>query len=95
MSSSPKLHEILSNFPEKYGKEHELKVHNTMTDKNVEVANSQLISDIGSRFQEHIEHNSGPNSTQVVSSLPELIALDPDLVAEQEKKKRRLRKSLN
>lgn len=94
MSVNPKLHEILSNFPEKYGKEHE-KRRTARTDKNVEVANAQVISDIRSRLQEHIVHNSESNSTAVVSSLPELIALDPDLVAEQEKKKRKLRKSLN
>lgn len=95
MSVNPKLHEILSNFPEKYGKEHEQKRRTARTDKNVEVANAQMISDTRSRLQEHIVHNSESNSTAVVSSLPELIALDPDLVAEQEKKKRKLRKSLN
>ncbi len=95
MSVSPKLHEILSNFPEKYGKEHELKPPTAKADKNVEVANAQVISDTRSRLQEHIVHNYVSNSTAVISSLPELIALDPDLVAEQEKKKRKLRKSLN
>lgn len=95
MSVNPKLHEVLSNFPEKCGKEHVLKLPMARTDKNVEVSNAQMISDIRSRLQEHVVHNSGPNSTTVVSSLPELTALDPDLVAEQEKKKRKLRKSLN
>ncbi|KSA00231.1 uncharacterized protein AC631_04023 [Debaryomyces fabryi] len=63
-------------------------------DKNVEVANAQQISDIKSRLKEHVIYNSGYNSS-VISSLPELIALDPDLVAEKEKKKRKLRKALN
>lgn len=90
--SSHTLHEILSNFPNKYGNELELTNPMIKGDKNVEVANLKLILDIKTRLKEHIVHNSGSNSTLVVSSLPELIALDPDLVAEQEKKKRKLRK---
>lgn len=93
MSLNPtKLHEILSHFPEKYGKEQELKPM-AKTDKNVEVANAQKISDLKSLLKEHVLHNSG-SSSSVISSLPELLALDPDLVAEKEKK-RKLRKALN
>lgn len=91
--SNIQLDEILSNFPRKYEtKEEEVRNSGTVN-KNIEVANAEQIAELKSRLRENVVHNS--DCSKILDSIPELVALNPDLVEDQERKKRKIRRRLN